>query len=162
MDLGEARRPYEMGYIGCFVFPLPPEELWGDIQRLDRYEQWFRWLRNVEVEGSGLRRGTVLRGVIVPPVPYPMRVGIRLVDCRRAERIDASVRGDLRGPARLRIRPADGGSCVRIGWRLEMRKPSMRVAARVAYPALRWGHDHVVLQAVDGYWRHLRREGLAQ
>lgn len=158
MDLGEARRPYEMGYEGWFTFPLPPEELWADVERFDRFERWWGWLRDVEAEGCGLRTGTVLRAVVVPPLSYRLRVRIELVECRRADRIDATVGGDLRGPARLEIQPVEGGSRVRIGWRLEMRKPSMRSAARVAYPLLRWGHDHVVARAVDGYRRHLRED----
>jgi len=35
-----------------------------------------------------------------------------------------------------------------------MQRP-MRVAARVAYPVLRWGHDRVVDATVAGFRRHL-------
>jgi hypothetical protein len=36
-----------------------------------------------------------------------------------------------------------------------MQRP-MRVAARVAPPVLRWGHDRVVDATVAGFRRHLR------
>jgi hypothetical protein len=36
-----------------------------------------------------------------------------------------------------------------------MQRP-MRVAARVASPVLRWGHDRVVDATVAGFRRHLR------
>jgi hypothetical protein len=38
-----------------------------------------------------------------------------------------------------------------------MQRP-MRIAARVAYPLLRWGHDRVVDATVDGLRRQLVAE----
>ena len=35
-----------------------------------------------------------------------------------------------------------------------MQRP-MRLAARVAHPVLRWGHDRVVEMTVNGFRRHL-------
>jgi len=35
----------------------------------------------------------------------------------------------------------------------------MRIAARVAYPLLRWGHDRVVDATVDGLRRQLVADG---
>lgn len=158
MDLGEARRPHEMGFVGSYDFPLPPEQLWADVERFDRFEQWWGWLRGLRVEGSGLRDGTILRGVIVPPVPYRIAVHVELHGCRRPRRVDADVRGGLHGPARLRIHPSGSGSRVLIGWHFEMRQAAMRAAARVGYPLLRWGHDRVLDRAVAGYRRHLHED----
>lgn len=150
-----ARRPFEMAYDGAFAFPFSPRHLWDDLERFERYDRWWGWLRDLDVDGDGLEAGTVLRGVVIPPVPYRMGVVVRLVDCRPPERVDAEVDGDLRGPARLRLERAGDGSTVRVAWRLEMRKPTMRAAARVMYPVLRWGHDRVVAATVQGYRRHL-------
>jgi hypothetical protein len=38
-----------------------------------------------------------------------------------------------------------------------MQRP-MRLAARVAYPLLRWGHDRVVEATVAGFRRQLARD----
>jgi carbon monoxide dehydrogenase subunit G len=159
MDQGGARHPYEMAYSGTFELPVGPDAVWADIGRFDRYGRWWRWLRDLEVEGDDVVAGTLLRGEIVPPVPYRMRVEVLLVECAAPERIDARVAGDLEGPARLRIQPTQAGSAVSIDWRLEMTKPAMRAAARLAYPLLRWGHDRVVSWTVAGYLRHLDRRG---
>ena len=43
----------------------------------------------------------------------------------------------------------------RATWTLEMMQAPMRMAARIAYPLLRWGHDRVVDATVDGFRRHL-------
>ena len=148
--------PYVVDYRGRFAFPLPPRALWDEIERLDRFERWWSWLGDFAVEGEGLRAGTVLRGTVAPPLPYRMRLAVRLVDCEPPRRIEASVLGDLEGPARLTLAPAaDGGTHVDVAWRVEMRQPVMRVAARVAHPLLRWGHDRVVEATAAGFRRHL-------
>lgn len=40
-----------------------------------------------------------------------------------------------------------------VAWSLEMRTIPLRLAARAAYPAVRWGHDLVVDMAVSGFRR---------
>lgn len=156
---GGLRSSYVIPHEGCFTFPLAPQCLWADIEQVDCFSRWWGWLEEFEVDGQGLRDGTVLRGVVVPPVPYRMRVSIELIRCEPPRCIDARVGGDLQGPAWLRIAPtSDGGSRVTVAWELEMKLRAMRAAARVAYPVLRWGHDRVVEAAVVGYRRHLRRE----
>ncbi|HEY3702892.1 MAG TPA: hypothetical protein VGL32_11600, partial [Acidimicrobiales bacterium] len=72
-----------------------------------------------------------------------------------AERIEATVRGDLTGDALLTLTPVDSGSEVAVAWTIEMRQRAMRAVARVAYPLLRWGHDRVVEATVAGFRQHL-------
>jgi hypothetical protein len=71
--------------------------------------------------------GDVLHGTVIPPVPYRLRLDVRLQQCDRPRLIEAAIDGDVRGQAAL------------------------RVAARVAYPLMRWGHDRVVDMAVAGF-----------
>ena len=47
--------------------------------------------------------------------------------------------------------PGGHGTTASVGWSLEMRQLPMRVAARVAYPLLRWGHDRVVEATVRAF-----------
>ena len=148
--------PYVVDYRGAFAFPLSPQALWDEVERFERFERWWAWLGDFVVEGEGLRAGTVLRGTVAPPLPYRMRVAVRLVDCEAPRRIEARVLGDLEGPARLTLAPATGGGTrVDVAWSVEMRQPVMRLAARVAHPLLRWGHDRVVEATAAGFRRHL-------
>jgi uncharacterized protein YndB with AHSA1/START domain len=142
-------------YRGAYTFPVPPPELWDAMERTDRFQGWWRWLSEFRLEGDGLRAGSVLTGVVAPPVPYRMRVRVDLEECVRPSRIRASVHGDLEGPAELRLAARPGGSRVDAAWTLEMMQRPMRLAARVAHPLLRWGHDRVVEATVDGFRRHL-------
>ena len=71
------------------------------LQHMERFESWWGWLTEFRVDGPGLQAGSVLRGVVVPPLPYRIRVQIELLECVRPERIDAAVHGDLEGRAQL-------------------------------------------------------------
>jgi carbon monoxide dehydrogenase subunit G len=146
-------------YAGRFGFPVPPEQVWSALEQVDRFERWWGWLSELRVEGSGLVAGTVLHGVVAPPVPYRMRLRVVLVACDRPRSIEALVQGDLVGHARLELTPEGDGSRVSVAWTVEMMRPAMRVAARVGGPLLRWGHDRVVDATVAGFRRHLAGGG---
>jgi len=154
-----AASPCVIDYRGVFDFPIRPEELWEAIERADRFEGWWSWLSDFRLVGDGLRGGSVLYGVVAPPLPYRMRLQIDLEECARPSRIEAAVHGDLEGPARLLLENQGDGSRVRASWTLEMMQRPMRLAARVAHPALRWGHDRVVEATVRGFRHHLMSGG---
>jgi len=142
-------------YDRTFAFPVPVAELWATMSRLDSFPSWWSWLREFSVEGSGLEPGTVLHGVVAPPLPYRMRLDVVVDECIPERCIAAVVHGDLEGAARLTFEGDDTETQARATWTLEMMQAPMRMAARIAYPLLRWGHDRVVDATVDGFRRHL-------
>jgi carbon monoxide dehydrogenase subunit G len=153
-----ATSPYVIEYEGTFHLDLPPDEVWAIISRTDRFEDWWGWLRDFETEGSSLETGSVLRGVVVPPLPYRMRLEVVLANSTRPGRIDAKVSGDLQGDASLTFTPDGDGTEATVGWTIEMMQRPMRLAARVAHPLLRWGHDLVVQATVENFRRLLAAE----
>src|ERR1035437_9179415 len=153
-----ATSPYVIEYEGAFYLDLPPEEVWTIISRTNRFEDWWSWLRDFETEGSSLETGSVLRGVVVPPLPYRMRLEVVLEECVMPHRIAAVVSGDLEGNASLTFTPDGGGTQATVGWTIEMMQGPMRLAARLAHPLLRWGHDLVVQATVEGFRRTLAAE----
>ena len=140
---------------GVYPFELPPEQLWERIGEVEQFEGWWPWLSEFRLEGNGLAEGSVLHGVVTPPLPYRMRLRIELGACRRPHDIEATVGGDLTGEAHLRIRPRLDGSLVSMAWTIEVRQPVMRLAARVGRPLLQWGHDRVVETTVAGFRRRI-------
>jgi carbon monoxide dehydrogenase subunit G len=136
-------------------FRVPPYQIWAAIEDVEEFESWWAWLEDFRLEGDGLVVGAVLSGVVVPPLPYRMRLSVELVACDRPTAIDAVVRGDLRGDARLRLRPQGDGTLVEVAWTIEMMQRPMRLASRFAHPLLRWGHDRVVEATVDNFRRHV-------
>jgi carbon monoxide dehydrogenase subunit G len=150
-----ASSPCVIDYTHQFRFAVPPAELWATIENTDRFEGWWGWLHDFQVEGPGLVPGSVLRGVVAPPLPYRMALRVVLANCRRPHRIDAEVHGDLEGVARLVLEPDGTGTHACVSWRIEMTQPAMRVAAGLARPLLRWGHDRVVDVTVASFRRHI-------
>ncbi len=88
--------------------------------------------------------GNALHGTVVPPVPCRLRLDVRLQHCDRPRSVEAAV---------LRLQDAGGGTRVTAAWSLEMRSAPLRLAARMADPVMRWGHDRVVDMAVSGFGR---------
>lgn len=149
---------YVIEYDRAFAFPVSVAELWATMGRFDRFSTWWGWLHDFSVEGRGLEHGTVLHGVVAPPVPYRMRVDVMVDECVPERRITALVHGDLEGAAQLSFEGDDVESRAHATWTLEMMQGPMRVAARIAPHVLRWGHDRVVEATVEGFRRHLPPE----
>lgn len=148
---------YVVDYHGQFHFAVPPATLWSEIEHFDHFEQWWGWLGGFRVQGDGLREGSVLRGVVAPPLPYRMAVQVELTRCERCRLVDAKVSGDLAGHAHLRLHPDYEGTVTDVAWSLEMLQKPMRCVALVAYPLLQWGHDRVIEATVDSFRSELQR-----
>lgn len=134
-----------------FWFPVSPSQLWAAAEQFELFQVWWGWLGDFRADTAGLVAGNELHGLVVPPVPYRLRVDIRLQRCERPRLVEAAVGGDVHGWAELRLEDAGGGTRASLAWSLQMHSAPLRVAARVAYPLLRWGHDRVVDMAVAGF-----------
>ncbi len=153
-SLGEVPEPPPViEFRDQFRFAVPPDVVWGTIERTDNFERWWGWLGDFHLDGPGLQPGSVLVGVVSPPLPYSMRVQVVLEDCVKPESIDAAVHGDLEGTAHLTLAPDHDGTLATVTWTIEMMQRTMRLADRVAHPLLRWGHDRVVDATVASF-RH--------
>ncbi len=149
-----AESPYVVECSATFTFAASPERVWAVLERFETLAATWPWLRELRIHGSGLQNGTVVAGVVTPPLPYRMRLDVILDECVPAERIDASVHGDLEGSAHIAFSGDGPETRANARWTIEMMQPSMRVTARLAPRLLRWGHDRVVSATVNG----LRRE----
>jgi hypothetical protein len=125
------------------------------MEEMDRFEVWWSWLEEFRLEGDSLAEGSVLHGVIAPPLPYRMRIRVELTHCDPGRHVDALVHGDLEGEAQLDLRHAGTGSIVDVAWTVEMMQRPMRMASRFAHPLMQWGHDMVVGVTVAGFRRRL-------
>ncbi len=148
------RRPV-IEYRRAYEFASSPQELWDAIREVDRFEDWWPWLEEFRVEGKALEAGSVLSGVVAPPLPYRMRVEVDLTYSDPPREIDALIHGDLEGVARLEMRPSSAGTTAEVSWTVEMMQRPMRLAARFGLPLLQWGHDRVVEMTVAGFRRRL-------
>ncbi len=138
-----------------WLFPVPPDALWAVLEQTDHYVAWWSWLR--EFDADGLRAGTRARATIQAPLPYALRCTIRVDEVRPGARVQTTVSGDLRGPARLELEPVEGGSTARLVWSLDLGNPVLAHMARFGRPIMSWAHDVVVATGVEQF----RRRALA-
>jgi hypothetical protein len=68
-----------------------------------------------------------------------------------------TVGGDLRGPARLELRPEGDGTAARLVWSVSLADPMLSALSRVGRPAMAWAHDQVVTTGVEQFLRHALR-----
>ncbi len=111
---------------------------------VDRFEEWWPWLEEFRLEGDTLKAGSVLYGVVAPPLPYRMRLQVELTYSDPPREIDALVHGDLEGVARIEMCASSAGTTAEVAWTVEMMQRPMRLAYRFGRPLLQWGHDRVV------------------
>jgi hypothetical protein len=142
----------------CWDFDVAPDDLWAALTRTDDYRRWWPWLR--EFSGDGLVPGGRTACVVRAPVPYALRFTVTVAELVPGRRIEAMVEGDLAGPARLEVEGLGArrrGARVRVAWEVELRRPVLRVAARVGRPVMERGHDWVVSTGIEQFCREALR-----
>lgn len=165
IPLGLGREPCHRGGVEIrserrYAFPVTPAELWAAMGRVDAYRQWWPWLHRFSTgraEG-GLVAGAVWQCEVHPPVPYSLTFAISLDEVVAAERVRATVTGDVVGCAEVDLWPVDAGDpagCgVRFTSRLSPGNRMLRAVAAVARPVARFGHDWVLDQGGRRFREH--------
>ena len=145
---GPADRPADDG-AGAFlsdrsyVFPADRATVWAAIGSVDRYRDWWPWLRRFQADG--LTAGEVWDCHIQPPMPYLLRFTVTVDRVEAAALVEATVGGDVRGTARLDLHDADAGGChVRLRSTLAPSNRTLRAVARAARPLAQFGHRWVL------------------
>ena len=88
---------YEPGGVsGIVLVPGHPPQIWAIIER---FESWWAWLADFRADDGGLVTGNPPTGTVIPPVPYRLRLDVRLEQCDRPRLIEAAIDGDVRGQA---------------------------------------------------------------
>jgi hypothetical protein len=145
-------------YQGTFGFDATPQELWTWLQRVDLFETWWPWMRDVRLRGSALEPGSVLSFLIVPPVPYRMRIEVEVTEAQPERILHGRVSGDLHGWGRLEIEPDGERSVVVTTWDVEVANRAIRTMMRIARPLLLRAQTWAVEVSLRGFRRHLERE----
>ena len=125
-----------------FEFDAAPPALWAALGSVEDYPRWWPWLRRFDARA--LAPGEEWRCTVKPPLPYVVRFAIKFEKVEVEQRIDATVRGDIEGPAQLLIEPSSGGSAVTLTSSLRPTNTVLKAAALVGRPLVRYGHDWVL------------------
>lgn len=125
-----------------YQLPLAPADLWAAVARVDDYQGWWPWLRRFDARQ--LAADEVWSCLVQPPLPYWVRFDVALTEVRPLRLVRASVTGDVVGDALLEISPHPVGTEARLTSSLEPGNGFLRTVARLAAPAIRFGHDWVL------------------
>ena len=142
-----------------WVVPASVEDLWDLLGRTDRYTDWWSWLH--EFDAEGLVPGTTARATIRSPLRYSLRCAIHVDEVEPQHHITTNVDGDLRGPARLDVRPDPAGSAARLQWSVAINDPPLAALSVVARPAMEWAHDQVIAIGFEQFLRRAVGDGHA-
>lgn len=140
---------------GRYLLGADVDEVWARLSDLERYPEWWGWLRDFQVEGAGMATGGVLRGDVSPPLPYRFSVAVHLDEVVPRERVVAHLSGDIVGPAEVQLAEHPDGCEATVRWSVRLREPTLKLAATVAPGAVEWGHDRVVTATVRSFQRVL-------
>lgn len=140
-----ADSPYVVEHRGAEHFALAPADMWAEMTDVARFEEWWQWLRDLELLRGGIVTGGGMTFGVVSPLPYSLRMVIDFVEVVPEQKIVADVSGDLRGRARVELAPADdGGTDLDLSWALEPTQRPLRLLMRVARPFILWVKDWAI------------------
>jgi hypothetical protein len=123
-------------------FGRSPDELWAAIERVDRYREWWPWLRRFDAHG--LARGEVWTATVQPPLPYRLTFELDLVEVVAPNIVAADVTGDIEGSARIVIAESATGADLHVQSDLTPTSRVLRSVATLASPVARYGHQWVL------------------
>ncbi len=143
LDGGAARAPAgTITTVHRYELPLSREAVWKQMSDVGNYRSWWPWLRTFEARA--LVVGDEWRCAVQPPVPYPVRFRVVLVQVEAPVRVYAGVLGDVVGDATLELEETDGGCVACLHSSLAPGNSALRLISRVAAPLARFGHDWVL------------------
>lgn len=123
--------------------------MWEALTRVDRYRDWWPWLRALDAEGFAL--GERWRCTVQPPVPYRVRFGVTLTSVAAPARVTADLDGDIVGTAEVALDPVDGGCELRLVSSLVAAGTVLRFVTRWARPIAVRSHDWVLDTGVEQF-----------
>lgn len=110
--------------------------------RVEAFRDWWPWLRRFDADA--LRVGDRWRCTIRPPLPYLLRLTIRIDEAVAPSRILATVSGDIDGHAAVHLEPDGSGCAIRLTSTLVPARQPLKAVAAVAPGLARFGHDWVL------------------
>jgi uncharacterized protein YndB with AHSA1/START domain len=145
-------------FLTTWVLPAPRERVWETLEDSERWPEWWRGVRSVEVlePGAGQDRiGELARYTWRSRIPYALAFDMRVVTVVRPRFMEGHATGELAGTGRWRLSEEGGVTTVDYEWDVETTRPWMNALAPLLRPAFAWNHDWVMRQGGEGLARRL-------
>ena len=149
-------------FLSTWILDAPRDDVWNAIYAVERWPEWWRGVREVELleEGDADGVGALYRHDWRSVIPYPVRFEARITRIEPRDLIEADAHGELAGTGRWRFF-GDRETTVTYEWNVRTTKPWMNFAAPLARPIFRWNHNVVMHQGGEGLARLLGARLLA-
>ena len=150
-------------FLTTWLVEAPIEAVWDTIHDTERWPEWWRGVRRVEVLDSGDADGlgSVHRLTWHSRLPYSLEFESRTTRVERPYVIEGAATGELTGEGRWRLFEGPG-TAVTYEWAVRTTAPWMNLLAPVARPVFAWNHDVVMRQGGEGLARRLGARLLAR
>lgn len=131
--------------------PAVPDEVYDALREVDEYPTW--WPQVISTRRIDDASGEVCCRSLLP---YDLRFTIhRELEDPAAGVLRARLSGDLTGSSQWTVSAADDGSVAVFDEQVDVAKRLLRLAGRVARPALRYNHDRMMRSGEKGLRRLL-------
>lgn len=137
--------------------PASADRVWHELERTisGAAEPWWPGV-HIEAPAARLEPGQAIGLVVRAPLGYRLRCTLRVRSVAERAWLIADSEGDLAGVGRIRVRPAGGGTEIRIWWDVRVQRPWMRALSPVLRPVFSAAHALVMRVGEHGLRRALR------
>jgi uncharacterized protein YndB with AHSA1/START domain len=144
-------------FLTTWCFDAPIEPVWALIERPERYPEWWKGVRAVDLlragDADGVGQVSRLRWRSV--LPYTLTFDVHVTRVQAPNLIEGDATGELEGRGVWRLYAAPGGTAVVYDWRVRTTEAWMNALGPLARPAFAWNHDLVMRQGGEGLARAL-------
>ena len=141
------------------TFAAPRPFVWDSLTKVELFDGWWEWMRDVRLEGRALTEGSTISFTVDPPIPYRMEVAVEVLDAVEGSSLEGRVRGDLDGVASLTLSDDGDTTQATVGWDVEVTSPVIRPVLRIARPILIRAQGWAVHVALRGFRDYLEQQG---
>ena len=138
-------------FLSTWILDAPRADVWEAIYEVERWPEWWRGVRQVELleQGDADGIGALYRHEWRSVIPYPVRFEARITRIEPRDMIEADAHGELAGTGRWRFF-GDGETTITYEWNVRTTQAWMNLAAPLARPIFRWNHNVVMHQGGQG------------
>jgi uncharacterized membrane protein len=133
-------------------FEAPLEWVWNEIQAMERWPEWWKYVKSVELLQSGDKNdiGSIRKIEWSTALPYTIVFTSEVIAIETYKRIEGRASGDLEGRGIWTFESRNGQTWVRYDWMVNTNKKWMNLLAPLARPLFSWNHDQVMKGGYTG------------
>ncbi len=153
-------------FLSTWCVTAPLDRVWELLADAERYPDWWKGVRKVDVlepgadDGHGL--GTLYRMRWRSRLPYSLTFDSRITRYEPPYLVEGQASGELAGMGAWRLFESPLGTAAIYSWDVRSTAAWMNWLAPIARPAFAYNHDIVMRQGAEGMARTLGAELIAR